>query len=329
VPAAFTSQLQILLGQAGGSFQSTLLDVRPPNIGQVVMSGIVARDFNGDGRADLAAAGGNSIYLLAGNGNGTFQNPVAIPLGRSGYRIDAGDLNNDGKLDIVSATSQPFVNGDSQVSVLLGNGNGTFGTSTAVAAGATSVDARLAEFNGDGKMDMVVVNNGALDNQGLPNPPGGLGIYLGNGNGTFLAPVNLGAGNNPEKVFPGDVNGDGKIDLVVTTGDPASQFGFRIAVLLGGGNGTFTPPRYLPTDFGPDEVAIADFNRDGKADLLITHCCGETVTSFMLGNGDGTFQPEVLLAGPPSSTFVITADYNGDTRPDAAVVSNNFGDTGF
>ena len=129
----------------------------PISLGQTPFA-IVAADFNGDGKLDLAVtdATENAVFVLLGNGDGTFQPPITIPVGNAPDAIVAGDFNNDGKLDLATANS-----GDNTVTLLLGNGDGTFtqAADSPFAVGKIPVGIVAADFNGDGKLDLAVSNN--------------------------------------------------------------------------------------------------------------------------------------------------------------------------
>ena len=149
VSTDFSSTIQLLVGQSGGGFQSTAIPVQTPAGGQIQMFGILASDFNGDKKPDLlvTGAGTNAVWLLAGKGDGTFQNLVSIPAGNPTYSLDAGDLNGDGKPDLVIASSTPAAtNPPNLVTVLLGNGNGSFQSPKTVTGFANPADARLGDF---------------------------------------------------------------------------------------------------------------------------------------------------------------------------------------
>jgi hypothetical protein len=145
--------------------------------------------------------------------------------------------------------------------------------------------------------------------------PNGVSVFMGNGDGTFQPPVNYSTPNPPVSIALGDLNGDGKPDLVVV--DPALG-DWIVSVLLNNGDGTFQSPVNYSTAPGPLSVAIGDLNGDGKLDLAIA--CVDAV-SILLGNGDGTFRAHVDYAAGSQGPIVL-GDFNGDGRLDFAVMNN-------
>jgi hypothetical protein len=257
---------------------------------------VAVGDFNGDGTFDLAVAGyiTNTISVLLGNGDGTFQAHVDYATGSDRPQgVAVADFNGDGKLDL--AVTHQY----DTITVLLGNGDGTF--QPAVNVGAFAVGA-VGDFNRDGKLDLAVGDgNNTL-------------VLFGNGDGTFQPAVNVGAGW-PGAV--GDYNRDGKLDLVALNGN-------AITVLLGDGDGTFQPGVSYSTGPGITSMAVADFNADGKLDLVMSNNVTDNV-SILLGNGDGTFQTHVDYGtGSSNPLSVNVGDFNGDGRPDL-VVADLFG----
>ncbi len=267
-----------------------------------------AGDVNGDGKTDLLvsatlSSGGWAVYLLTGNGDGTFNAPVAAARSSQFGLISVGlaDLNNDHKLDLIVSDSSGAIN------IFLGNGDGTFTASNAFFGGVTTgVTLVTGDFNSDGKIDLVV---------GLGT---GLDFLPGKGDGTFgtavLATSSVG---NPAVV--GDFNGDGILDI----SGPSQN------VVLGNGDGTFRFGSTLTTTVGPMNYTVGiDLNGDGKLDLVgssVPQAGSDQVLQYALGNGDGSFTPVILqhsYTGFPFSGPIV-GDFNGDGRPDIVFVYAN------
>ena len=258
----------------------------------------VAADFNGDGKLDLAVchdSGGNTILVLLGNGDGTFQAPVLYTSGTDTTHLAVGDFNGDGKLDIVATNG-----GDNTVSILLGNGDGTFQARTNYNTGTFPIAVATGDFNGDGKLDVVVTNASANT----------VSILLGNGDGTLQAHTDYPTGIDPQGVFVGDFNGDGKLDIATE-----NITGNSVSILLGNGDGTFKPHVDYAVGSFPQWIAGADVNGDGKLDLVVANTMSNSV-SVLLGNGDGTFQPHVDYNTAADPTSVAIGDLNGDGKVD-------------
>src|ERR1022692_4213777 len=271
--------------------------------------------------SDIAAAGTASVTVVNPSPGGGTSNvmffevtpssssialsaPSAFGAGTNPDSAAVGDFNGDGKLDLAVANY-----GSDNVSILLGNGDGTFQAAVNYGAGEFPESVAVGDFRGDGKLDLVVANQGSNN----------VSILLGNGDGTFQAAVNYGVGSSPTSVAVGDFNGDGKLDLVV-----ANSFSNNGSILLGNGDGTFQ----AAVDYGigtenypatPGSVAVGDFNGDGKLDLVVAgvESDGVSVVSVLLGNGDGTFQAAVNY-GAGAQTSVAVGDFNGDGRLDLA-----------
>ena len=195
--------------------------------------------MNGDGKLDLVVTNqyGNCVDVLLGNGNGTFQAQQTFAAGFQPYSVVIGDVSGDGKADIAVADNGSVVaadNGNSAISVLLGNGNGTFQAPQSFAAGPNPDSLVIGDMNGDAKADLAVANR-ASDT---------ISVLLGNGNGTFQAPQTFAAGPSPGALVIGDVNSDGKVDLAeANNGSPYLGDNNSVGVLLGNGNGTFQAPK--------------------------------------------------------------------------------------
>jgi hypothetical protein len=276
---------------------------------------IVTADFNGDTKLDLAVAnqGSNTVSILLGNGNGTFQSRVDYATGIASSVLTTGDFNGDGNIDLVTSNHT-----SGTVSVLLGNGDGTFGGHVDYAAGPDPLGITAGDFNGDGKLDLAAAEFFGSNT---------VAILLGNGDGSFQSPVQYPVGNIPEQVATGDFNGDGRLDLAVSDEDCCAYSVKKVSILLGNGDGTFQPHVDYTAGAGPNGVAVADFNADGKLDLAVSNLSANTI-SILLGNGDGTFQPHVDYATPTQGGFgvVVTGDFNGDGQLDL-VDTNDLSDT--
>lgn len=233
----------------------------------------------------------------------TFKNPKFIPTGGDIWAMNTGDFNNDGKLDLA------YLDSSSTLHVLLGNGDGTFrdGQDIPLPVGIGGGVA-VADINQDGRLDIVLGGGG---------PQAQVGVLLGNGDGTFQ-PIVIStfapAGPNYAAIGAAgiaDVNGDGKLDLVVT-----DSLNDAVYVLLGDGTGAFTLKSTMLT--GAGEIFMGDFNGDGLEDFVIHERLPADAVVFF-GNGDGTFQPGVTYHGPDNIDSLLLVDMDGDGHPDMVI----------
>ena len=283
----------ILFGNGDGTFQGG------PDVaigGAIPVTG----DFNGDGKPDLALFASGNVVILTGNGDGTFQPGVVTPLGSAGYTgLVSGDFDEDGKTDLAIAASDPY-----DLMILLGNGDGSFKTPLHN-TGVITFGVSVADLNHDGKADLVT----AL-------PPNQIIVRLGNGDGTFASPVTytgdfscpiLGCPPDSPLRAIGDFDGDGNLDIATTTSDAGPQ---TLSILRGNGDGTFRAPVDYPIG-GPSFLISADFNGDGKADLL-------TGRELLLGVNvsitatDGTPQSALVGTAFPKTLQATVNDTGGN-----------------
>ena len=301
----------LMLAQPGGGF--TTKQITPGGNNSSIQS-LVAGDFNGDGNPDVAVAGGLQAAFLPGAGNGTFGSPVVFTLKNTATQLIAADFNGDGRPDLAVATNGAYGATDpDQIAVLL-NSAGGFQAPTYLTTGLKPAGLAAADFNGDGKLDLAVANAGNF----LAPATADISIHMGNGNGTFQSAVRISGVGNLISIQSADLNGDGRPDLIAASN--TSLGGYVLLVALGNGNGVGTPV-LTPTDFGPMSIAVADFGRDGKLDVAVAHCCGDTDITFHQGNGDGTFVAETHIPAGDSPGALVAADFNSDGNPDLAVGS--------
>lgn len=293
--------VSVLFGNGDGTFT-------PPRAGGwsngFLPVAVAVGDVNGDGKPDILVT--NSCYericdagycfcpvasvsILLNDGWGYFRDGGVLQCGGPWAQgMVTGDLNRDGKLDMVIA----YIGG---VQVYLGNGQGGFQSKWSYSSGGTGVRAlALADVNGDGKLDLLVLNQTGLNGSLIGN----VGVLLGNGDGTLRSAVPVGVGSTtPLSFATDDLNGDGKADvgLVIPSGT---------AVLLGNGNGTFQNPVTLGSDISWSYfIAIGDLNGDGKPDLLTANAD----SSFT--NGHSSVEVLINNSGATTST-VLTSSLN-------------------
>jgi len=277
--------------------------------------GIAAADFNGDGKRDLVVAnsGTSDVALLLGNGGGTFNPPLIYPVGKNPHSLELGDFDGDGKTDVVVADQD-----SNDVSVLLGKGDGTFATLSRYAAGAGPIFVAAADFDRNGSQDLAVADRFFNTVSILP----------GKGDGTFatFVPYVLGADRftEPQFITAGDLNGDGRTDLAVAnSGNTKFNISGSLSVLVGKGDGTFGPAVNSMHGVTPRAIAIADFNGDGKGDLVLASSDG---ISILLGNGDATFRDPVTSPGGFGPSAIALGDFDANGATDVAVSNNVLGD---
>jgi hypothetical protein len=274
---------------------------------------VVAADFNNDSQPDLVTVddfGGVSVIL--GNSNGTFQPAQPVATGPLTQSVAVGDFNNDGDFDLATANYDDF--GDHDVSILLGNGDGTFAAAAPQRVGAKfSVSIATGDLNGDELLDLVVLSDDFFGSRQLS-------VLLGDGAGNFANSATYGRPDFGQLRSPvlADFNHDGHADVAV------SDHQGSVKVFLGNGDGTLQAPRDFATDYGAISVAVGDFNNDGDLDLAATTFDDDHV-EVLLGNGDGAFQAAQSFAAGSGANSVEAADVSGDSNLDLIVTGYDVG----
>ena len=246
-----------------------------------------------------------SLVRFGAASTAAFKPEVSYPVGTGPVSVVVGDFNHDGKRDLAVLNSGDATTGDNgSVSILFGNGDGTFQTAKNVAVGKNCTGIVAGAFSGDGNDDIALVRPGDAS----VNDDGDVTIFLGNGDGTFRQGQVLTPGKNPSFSVVADLNADQRLDLVViTTGDNS------VDVLLGNGDGSFQSPIAYAAQTTPGRLAVVDIDLDGKKDLAVSGSPFGLSGYFLLGNGDGTFRQ-----GPTVGDIVAVGDFNGDGKPDLA-----------
>jgi hypothetical protein len=328
--SATGSTVDVLVGNGDGTFKSAV----PYNSGGFTALSVTVADVNGDNKPDLVVANwctdntcvASSVGVLLGKGDGTFDAAVAYDSG--GFLANSvaiGDVNGDGKPDVVvgNANTSTTVSAGN-VGVLLGNGDGTFQTAvpySRAGVGATSVV--ISDVNGDGKLDLAVANCGTTG-MGCGHADGDLVTLLGNGDGTFQAPVSHGSGgNSPFGLAVGDVNGDGRPDLVAANcvsnqcGSGAGELGVLLNTSLTT-TATGLTSSLNPSALGDAVTFTATVTGNpafykGTPTGTVTFKDGTTALGSPVAlnsSGVATLATSTLAVG----THGITAVYSGDTH---------------
>jgi hypothetical protein len=302
--------VDVLLGNGDGTFVVARTEgfFRPDQL--------ATGDFNGDGFHDLAVAASmpdyppRQIYIVLGNGDGTFQNLQYAPDSDDAYAgISIGDFNDDGKLDVIATVRSRY--DDAWLTPLLGNGDGTF--QRMATSGLSHPDPGSSvenDFNNDGLLDVAV---STLDSGWQIG--NAVDVLLGNGDTTFSQSTVSGPFDDYVGIASADFNGDGNADLALSENQGA------IWVLLGNGDGSFASHGSYNVKSSPSTAAIGDFNGDGIIDMMVSNSNGTLVA--LLGRGDGTFQSQIAF-GAAQLGSPLAGDFNGDGRLDLVTINGNY-----
>jgi hypothetical protein len=291
--------VSVLLGSGGTTFgeaQTTDTGASP--------EAVVVGDFDGDGKLDVLTANNFdcTVTVLRGVGDGTFTLSQTIPVGLEPQAAIGVDVDGDGRLDVVVVNSSGGPDENGSVTILKGLEGGVFDPEPEITSTGFDfpVAVTAADLNNDHKVDLIVVNEEGDS----------VSVLLGNGDGTFLSPINVSTGPDgvPEGAVAVDLNGDGNIDIATSR-----NFDDKVAVLAGNGDGTFQPVETFDVGAGPYGIVAANFNGDSLVDLATTNMEDDTVSILLNITGSApppTPTPGVLCAG----------DCNGDHTVDVTEI---------
>jgi hypothetical protein len=300
VTSGVSENYSVLLGLGDGTFR----EFTGQNLAGSPIA-VATADFNGDGRTDLAIASSRAIWVLFGNGDGTFQNPIAILTGSGFTTLAVGDLTGTGTPDLAVAGEDST--GAGSVAILLNRGDGTFRSVGRYAVGSGPFSLLAAQFSADGHLDLATADRFSND----------VAVLLGNGDGTFQNAVHYAVGTHPTALVAANFHGanDQVLDLAVANQDSSS-----VSILLGNGNGTFQNQAQTPlAGTSPQGLVAGDFNGDGLTDLAVTNVAGADV-SVLLGLGAGQFAQPNALASTNFQATPLLADLTGQSVKDSLLV---------
>ena len=295
-PDVAVGAVSVLLGDGNGSLQS-------PRVSFLNADGaIVTGDFNGDGKPDITGASSSeTLQILLGVGDGTFQPPIPSPKSLGSVRLAVGDFNHDGNLDLLVHYVSL-----GELDYYAGRGDGTF-TAPVVIATINALSLAVADVNGDGALDIL------LTFRDVSLPPT-LRVLLGNGDGTFQAPILSPLDDEANGVGVGDFDEDGMLDAVVSY--PARG---QLSILFGDGTGSFGSPALFEAKKYPNVLTVSDFTGDGHLDVVLTG--QDQYVTILAGTGDGRLGRAEIFALPGTAVGTVIADFDKDGKPDLAVAS--------
>jgi hypothetical protein len=266
-------------------------------------------DMDRDGLLDVITAGAaeNSATVALNAGNGNLRLATNVVFASSVASLVAIDMNNDGVLDFVAPSS-----GTNKVYVALGDGMGGVKASTSylTTSGSSSLSATAADFNNDGRIDVVTANQGTNDISVLLN--------TGDANGTLAASTPYAMDTAPRAVLATDFNNDGKLDVAITANQNSS-----VAIRLGRGDGTFNAVYTVLAPQFPLAFAAGDVNGDGNQDIVVAGNSNNAPIRTLLGRGDGTFTSVAAMTSVGSAASMQLGDFNADGKVDVVILSQN------
>ena len=304
-----SNNISILFNNGDGTFDETVKVATGDS-----PKSITSADFNHDGHADLAVANYDSdnIFIIPGKGDHTFSRAVSYEAGKKPMSIISGDFHKDGN----GMPDLAVANSDSDnITVLINNGDGTFGSILSYAVGEKPVSIVSGDFNKDGNdmVDLAVVNSDSDS----------VSVLINNGDGTFGSAVNYQVGDSPESIFSAYINDDGYLDLVVVNSSSNDMW-----ILFNKGDGTFLDDTNYAYKIGgtPESIITDDFDNDGFRDDLAAVNSGSNTLTIFIGNGEASIFGKIffyldLLGENPKS--IISDYFDEGVNVDLAVANSD------
>lgn len=265
-----SNTISVMLGKGDGSFQPALsLALGPEGSDAKSPEAVALADFNGDHLADVATANllGDTVSILLGRGDGSFENPSVLPVAGGPIDILAAELTGDADIDLAVALND----GDAVV-VLRGDGRGSFQPLQERPSVGVSPSALVAaDFDRDSKLDLAVASQ----------TDDAVFVLLGRGGGTFAEARSYNVGSSPESLAVGNLNGDSFLDLVSADNFGSSEFSNSVSVLAGRSGGDFDGAQSFEVHAGAFGVALADLNRDDRLDVIVTNAAGRDLSILL------------------------------------------------
>lgn len=319
-------QMDLATVDTGGGFISVLLGTGHGALAREVhyhtyfiLRSLATADLNGDGVLDLVGGGSSVFVVLPGRGDGTFGPSATYNAGSNLASLALADLDENGAPDLVAASKGGiFCSGcpdiPGEVELFLGSGDGRFGPPARLTAGEHPATVAVADIDGDGHVDLAVGNSASND----------VSVFPGRGDGSFGTETRLPAGVAPVSVALDDLDGDGTIDLAVATQGAYPGYASEAILFRGNGDGTFGSPARLEIGGPVVDLAVGDFNADGRKDLALAARENGALPvpseiSILYGNADGSFGPRARFIAVSGIADAAAADFDGDGRLDVAM----------